>query len=137
MAVPEDVTVWIGLHVGKEEHYADVLDNDGDGLFHRSVVNDEADLDAWLARAATFGQPGVVIDQPGSIAQLAIAVAARRGVPVAYAPGLMMRRAADLYPGEAKTNRRDAFGHRCVGGCHWPRVRLAGCEFVAGAVVPS
>jgi len=30
-------------------------------------------------------------------------------VPVAYVPGLVMRRAADLYPGEAKTDRRDAF----------------------------
>jgi hypothetical protein len=50
-----------------------------------------------------------VIDQPGSIAQLVLAVAARRGVPVAYVPGLVMRRAADLYPGEAKTDRRDAY----------------------------
>ena len=47
--------------------------------------------------------------QPGSIAQLALAVAARRGTPVAYVPGLVMRRAADLYPGEAKTDRRDAY----------------------------
>ena len=37
-----------------------------------------------------------------------LAVAARRGV-VAYVPGLVMRRAADLYPGESKTDRRDAF----------------------------
>jgi hypothetical protein len=43
-----------------------------------------------------------VIDQPGSIAQLALAVARRRGVPVAYVPGLVMRRAADLYPGEGQ-----------------------------------
>ena len=50
-----------------------------------------------------------MIDQPGSIAQLALAVAARRGIPVAYVPGLVMRRAADLYPGEAKTDRRDAY----------------------------
>ena len=50
-----------------------------------------------------------MIDQPGSIAQLALAVAARRQVPVAYIPGLVMRRAADLYPGEAKTSKRDAF----------------------------
>ena len=50
-----------------------------------------------------------MIDQPGSIAQLALAVAARRGTPVAYVPGLVMRRAADLYPGEAKTDRRDAY----------------------------
>lgn len=50
-----------------------------------------------------------MIDQPGSIARLALAVAARRGAPVAYVPGLVMRRAADLYPGEAKTDRRDAY----------------------------
>jgi hypothetical protein len=52
--------------------------------------------------------PGLVIDQPGSIAQLILAVAARLEVPVAYVPGLVVRRAAGLYPGEAKTDRRDA-----------------------------
>lgn len=109
MAAPEAVEVWVGLDVGKEEHFADVLDDDGQALFARSVGNDEDDLEALLDRADVHGTSGLVIDQPGSIAQLAIAVAARRGVPVAYVPGLVMRRAADLYPGEAKTDRRDAF----------------------------
>jgi hypothetical protein len=40
-----------------------------------------------------------VIDQPGSIGSLAVCVARRRGVPVAYVPGLVMRRASELYPG--------------------------------------
>jgi transposase len=102
------VDVWVGLDVGKSEHFADVLDDDGERLFARAVGNDQADLEALLDRAARHGMPGLVIDQPGSIAQLALAVAARRGVPVAYVPGLVMRRAADLYPGEAKTDRRDA-----------------------------
>lgn len=109
MATPDEVTVWIGLDVGKEEHFADVLDDNGDPLFARSISNDEADLDDLLEQANQHGVAGLVIDQPGSIAQLAIAVAARAGVPVAYVPGLVMRRAADLYPGEAKTDRRDAF----------------------------
>ena len=109
MATPQDVDVWVGLDVGKEEHFADVLDDDGEAIFSRSIANDEADLEALLERAAGHGTPGLVIDQPGSIAQLAIAVARRRGIPVAYVPGLVMRRAADLYPGEAKTDRRDAF----------------------------
>ena len=109
MAEPDEVDVWIGLDVGKEEHFADVLDDNGESLWARSVANDEADLEMLMDRAAGFGVAGLVIDQPGSIAQLAIAVAARRGVPVAYVPGLVMRRAADLYPGEAKTDRRDAF----------------------------
>jgi transposase len=109
VAAPGEVDVWIGLDVGKKEHFADVLDNDGERLFARAVANNQADLEALLERAARHGTPGLVIDQPGSIAQLALAVAARRGTPVAYVPGLVMRRAADLYPGEAKTDRRDAY----------------------------
>lgn len=109
MAAPDDVDVWIGLDVGKDAHFAEILDNDGDRLHARAVDNDEADLVALLDTASGHGVAGLVIDQPGSIAQLAIAVAARRSVPVAYVPGLVMRRAADLYPGEAKTDRRDAY----------------------------
>ncbi len=62
-----------------------------------------------MARAGEHGTVGLVIDQPGSIAQLVLAVARGRDVPVAYVPGLVMRRAADLYPGEAKTDKRDAY----------------------------
>jgi transposase len=109
LATPEQVDVWVGLDVGKEEHYAEVLDNDGERIFARSVVNDQAALERLLDRAGEVGTPGLVIDQPGSIAQLALAVARARGVPVAYVPGLVMRRAADLYPGEAKTDKRDAY----------------------------
>ena len=109
MARPEDVDVWVLLDVGKEEHFAEVQDSDGGRLFARSVANDEAALEALLDRATESGAAGLVIDQPGSIAQLALAVSRRRGVPVAKVPGLVMRRAADLYPGEAKTDRRDAY----------------------------
>jgi hypothetical protein len=98
------VDVWVGLDVGKSEHFADVLDNDGERLFARAVTNGQADLEALLDRAGQHGTPGLVIGQPGSIAQLALAVAARRGVPVAYLPGPVMRCAADLYPGEAKND---------------------------------
>jgi transposase len=109
VATPSQVSVWIGLDVGKETHFADVLDNDGERLFSRGISNDQADIEALIDRAGQYGVPGLVIDQPGSIAQLVLAVAARREVPVAYVPGLVMRRAADLYPGEAKTDRRDAY----------------------------
>lgn len=109
MATPEQVSVWVGLDVGKETHFADVLDNDGERLFSRPIGNDQDDIEALLDRASRHGVPGLAIDQPGSIAQLVLAVAAEREVPVAYVPGLVMRRAADLYPGEAKTDRRDAY----------------------------
>ncbi|MDY7104648.1 MAG: IS110 family transposase [Actinomycetota bacterium] len=118
------MNVWVGLDVGKSDHHGDVIDDDGNALFDRRVHNDEADLDALFDRAGGYGTVGLVIDQPGSIAQLAIAVAARRQIPVAYVPGLVMRRAADLYPGEAKTDRRDAavladVGRRWRNQIHW------------------
>jgi Transposase len=96
VAAPDQVDVWIGLDVGKQEHFAGVFDGNGDRLFSGAVANDQADLESLLDRAAQHGTPGLVIDQPGSIAQLALAVAARRAVPVAYVPGLVMRRAAVL-----------------------------------------
>lgn len=108
-APPSEIDVWVGVDVGKEFHHAVVLDDDGDTLIDRRVGNDEADLVGLLDAAAGHGTVALVIDQPGSIAQLALAIAARREIPVAYIPGLVMRRAADLYPGDAKTDRRDAY----------------------------
>jgi len=109
LPAPEEVDVWVGLDVGKEEHFAEVLDDHGERLFSLSLANDQAALEALAERASLHGVPALVIDQPGSIAQLALAVAREREMPVAYVPGLVMRRAADLYPGEAKTDKRDAF----------------------------
>lgn len=58
---------------------------------------------------AKHGTVLVVVDQPASIGALPLAVARDMDCPVAYLPGLTMRRIADLYPGEAKTDAKDAF----------------------------
>ena len=50
----------------------------------------------------------VVVDQPATIGALAVAVAQDMGITVGYLPGLSMRRIADLAPGSAKTDARDA-----------------------------
>ena len=52
MATPEEVDVWVGLDVGKDAHYAEVLDDDGDLLFSRAVVNDQTALEILFDRAA-------------------------------------------------------------------------------------
>jgi transposase len=103
------IEAWVGLDVGKAEHHASVLSAAGEPLFERSIANDEAQVERLLDRAGEVGPCALVIDQPGSIGSLAVCVARRRGVPVAYVPGLVMRRASELYPGEAKTDRRDSF----------------------------
>jgi transposase len=103
------IEAWVGLDVGKADHHATVVSAAGESLFERSVSNDEAAIERLLDLAGEVGRCALVIDQPGSIGSLAVSVARRRGVPVAYVPGLVMRRASELYPGEAKTDRRDSF----------------------------
>ena len=100
---------WVGLDVGKAEPHATVLSAAGEQRFERTVGNDEAEIERLFDRAEECGPLALVIDQPGSIGSLAVCLARRRGVPVAYVPGLVMRRASELYPGEAKTDRRDSF----------------------------
>lgn len=51
MAAPGQVSVWVGLDVGKGEHFADVLDDPGERLFARVVGHDQAGLGALPDRA--------------------------------------------------------------------------------------
>lgn len=103
------IASWVGLDVGKEDHHATVVSAAGERLVELALRNDERAIEELLDRALEAGPCALVIDQPGSIGSLAVCLAHRRGVPVAYVPGLVMRRASELYPGEAKTDRRDSF----------------------------
>ena len=101
--------VFCGLDVGKGEHHACALDADGARLHDAGLPNDEAALRAVFSELAGHGRLLVVVDQPSSIGALAIAVARSMGIDIAYLPGLAMRRLADLHPGQAKTDARDAY----------------------------
>lgn len=101
--------VFCGIDVGKSEHHAVGLDVDGTRLYDKALPNDEARLRAVFDRLATHGPLLIVVDQPNTIGALPVTVARSCGHPVAYLPGLSMRRIADLYPGQAKTDARDAF----------------------------
>lgn len=50
-----------------------------------------------------------MVDQSASIGAQPLAVVRDMGCPVGHIPGLTMRRIADLCPGEAKTDAKDAF----------------------------
>ncbi|WP_460994432.1 IS110 family RNA-guided transposase, partial [Sinomonas soli] len=102
--------VFVGLDVGKSDHHAVALGLDGKALLDRALPNDEARLRAILAALAEHGPVLMVVDQPATIGALPVAVAqSMEGIEVAYLPGLAMRRIADLHPGSAKTDARDAF----------------------------
>src|SRR2546421_6853660 len=104
-----DYAVFLGLDVGKGEHHAVGLAPDGKRLHDSPLPNTEAKLRALFGRLARHGGLLVVVDQPASIGALPVAVARACGHQVAYLPGLAMRRIADLHPGTAKTDARDAY----------------------------
>lgn len=101
--------VFVGVDVAKASHWCQAITSDGTELFGRGVANDEAALGRMIEAAERTGRVALVVDVTGSAAQLLLAVAAQRRAPVAYVPGLVMRRAADMYPGSAKSDPRDAW----------------------------
>jgi len=107
--VSAEYGVFLGLDVGKSDHHAVGLAPDGKRLHDAPLPNTEVRLRALFDKLARHGRILVVVDQPASIGALAVAVARACGHQVAYLPGLAMRRLADLHPGTAKTDARDAY----------------------------
>lgn len=101
--------IYLGLDVGKSEHWACALTQDGQVIWNKPLPNDQDRLEEIYKALLSQGELLVVVDQPATIGALAIAVAQHMDIPVAYLPGLTMRRIADLYPGDAKTDQKDAF----------------------------
>jgi transposase len=105
----ETVDVFVGVDVGKGEHHAVALNRTGRRLFDKALPNDEARLRELIGSLKQHGNVLFIVDQPATIGALPVTVAHAEGVSVGYLPGLAMRRIADLHPGEAKTDARDAF----------------------------
>ncbi len=104
-----EAEVFVGVDMAKAEHYGQAITTEGLEVFDRPIGNDEAVIEAMIDEAGGHGSVALVIDMTASGAQLLLAVARKRKVPVAYVTGLQMRRAADLYAGTAKTDPRDAW----------------------------
>ena len=101
---------WVGVDVGKEFHWAHVLDTSGRMLLSRRVENDEADLLVLIEEVLSFRADDLTwaVDQPGGGASLLLALLWERDQKVIYFPGLTLDRARDAYRGESKTDARDA-----------------------------
>jgi transposase len=100
---------WAGIDVGKEFHWAHVLDVSGKELLSRKVENDEADISRLIDEALSLAKEIVwAVDQPGGGAALLLALLWERNQRVLYIPGLTVDRSRDTYRGESKTDARDA-----------------------------
>jgi transposase len=101
--------VWAGIDAGKEAHWAHVLDASGTEVLSRRVRNDEADLSELIDEVLALAHEAVwAVDQPGGGAALLLALLWERDQRILYLPGLAVDRARDAYPGESKTDARDA-----------------------------
>jgi transposase len=100
---------WAGIDAGKEMHWVHVLDVSGEKLLSTKVKNDEADLSALIDEVLSLAEEVVwAIDQPGGGATLLLGLLWQREQRVLYVPGLTVDRSRDTYPGESKTDARDA-----------------------------
>ncbi|MGA7207007.1 MAG: IS110 family transposase [Specibacter sp.] len=105
----DSIDVFIGVDVGKTNHHAVALNKAGKKLLDKALPQDEAKLKTLIKSLSKHGRLLFVVDQPATIGALPVAVAQAAGIQVAYLPGLAMRRIADLHPGEAKSDPKDAF----------------------------
>ena len=62
----EDIDVFIGIDVGKSEHWATALSRDGQKVLDRALPNDEERLRALYKKLADHGNLLVVVDQPAT-----------------------------------------------------------------------
>lgn len=105
----ETIDVFIGIDVGKSDHHGVALNRAGKKLLDTALPQDETKLKTIITSLSRHGRLLLVVDQPATIGALTVAVAQAAGILVGYLPGLAMRRIADLHPGEAKTDARDAY----------------------------
>lgn len=105
----DDIDVWLGLDVGKQSHHACALDRHRKRIVDKPLGQDEAQIRELLACLGGHGTVLLVVDQPNTIGSLPLAVARDMGVAVGHLPGSAMRKTAQLLPGDAKTDARDAY----------------------------
>jgi hypothetical protein len=100
---------WVGFDVGKAFHWVCVLDNEGKEVLSRRVEATEEDLQASCKEIERLGGERTVgIDLLGGPATLLEAVLLGGGESVFHVPGIAVNRARDAYPGEAKSDSKDA-----------------------------
>lgn len=100
--------VWVGIDAGKEAHHAVAINNDGRLVWSTRVVNDQAAIGDLIARVSADDEVVWAMDLLGSETGLLRAMLAVAGHTAVYIPGRTVKAMAASFPGEAKTDARDA-----------------------------
>jgi Transposase len=101
---------FIGLDIGKTHHWVCALDGAGKPLLSRKIANDETEIVTLLTTAGTLAQQLVwAVDIIGAPSALILSLLTRAGQSVRYASGRIVSAMSRAYPGEGKTDAKDAY----------------------------
>ncbi|MFH9016640.1 transposase [Streptomyces sp. NPDC017943] len=104
---------WTGTDIGKAHHHTVVLNNDGDVLLSRRVVNDEPELLDLSSDVAALAEDVVwSIDVADRMASLLVNLPLNHEQTVFYLPGLAVNRTSAGYRGLGKNGREGRPDHR-------------------------
>ncbi|MFE7213291.1 IS110 family transposase, partial [Streptomyces sp. NPDC057611] len=102
--------IWAGMDIGKEHHHCVVINERGERLLSRRVLNDEAALLELIRDVLDIDQEVLwAVDVNHGGAALLIGLLLNHGQSMAYLTGLAVHRASGTYRGEGKTDAKDAF----------------------------
>lgn len=101
---------WAGIDVGKGHHWICLIDETGTTVWSMKVANDEVAILDAIGGVLTRAEEVVWgVDVTGTMSGLLLALLAAHGQRVRYVPGRTVNQMSSAYPGEAKTDARDAY----------------------------
>jgi transposase len=101
--------IWVGIDVGKTAHHACAVDETGKTVFSQKFGNDQAAIEALIARAGQAAERvRWAIDLTSPLALLLITALLAAEQVVTYVPGRVVNTMTHGFRGEAKTDARDA-----------------------------
>lgn len=104
------VGAWIGVDVGKTNHWVCAVDERGRKLLSRKVLNDETEILGVITAVNELAARQVwAIDILGTPSALLLALLAQTHQDVRYASGRVVAAMSAAYTGEGKTDAKDAY----------------------------
>jgi transposase len=101
---------FIGLDIGKTHHWVCALDGEGKPLLSRKIANDETEIVTLLTTASALAQQLVwAVDIIGAPSALILSLLSQTRQSVQYASGRIVSAMSAAYPGEGKTDAKDAY----------------------------
>jgi transposase len=106
------MSVWAGIDIAKQTHWATAVDDRGQVVLDRRVANDPAAIAELVGQLRALGEGEellVGMDVVGGIANLVEAMLSQAGVRLVHVPGLAVNRARlATRGGQSKSDPRDA-----------------------------